>query len=996
MQSRLNNQFSEYVDRIQQVVSSTMLVFILFILLLNPLQTRAQMPQIDVRWYEEVMKTMTLDEKLGQLFMVAAYSNKGVEHTKEIEKMIEKHHLGGLIFFQGDPLKQAYLTNYFQSLSKVPLFIGQDAEWGLAMRIQPTVKYPYQLTMGALQDDQLIFEMGRQLGKQCKALGVHINFAPVADVNVNPNNPIINFRSFGENPKAVARKALYYAMGMQEEQVLACAKHFPGHGDTDADSHKELPVILHNRARLDSVELYPFRYLSENGVASVMSGHLFVPALDNRTNRPSSLSKSVITDLLKKEYGFRGLVITDAMNMKGVRNHFLAGDGELEAFLAGNHILLFPGNVEISINRIKKALADGLVSMEEIDTRVREILRWKDWAGLAYYKPIDTENLKAALFPPQADTLNYKIAQKSITLLQDKSGILPVSSSASPVFVIMGKSMPDDFVKQLKQAFDNPEIIYIPRGSAAASYQTYLNKIKSKKNVFITVHNPSIWSPRSFNKDAGEYQYFGIPQREINFILQAQENAAVCPIFFCNPYILKQFGKMNSGIMAYEDEIWFHQAVIEVIKGAIPAEGKLPVSAGIFPYGTGGLSMKTEMKEVKPPVQDVPVMKQGGLNTNKFKEIDRIAQSVVDDRAAPGCRVLVLKNGEAVYDKSFGYHTYERKERVKPNDLYDLASITKVAATTLAIMKLYEDKKILLDDKLSKHLAWLRNSNKENITIRQVLMHESGLPAWVPFYKESMVDYDNVYSHYEDSLKCLEIAQDMFILPEYRFQIYEKIRSLPLNAKKYVYSDLGMIILKELVEQVSKEPFDYYLTETFYKPMGLQNMTFNPLTCMDKSCIIPTQNDQLFRKQLVHGYVHDPGAAMLGGISGHAGLFASAYDLAAIGQMLLNNGTYNGHRFFDLATIVYFTSKQHYHNRRGLGWDKPELTGKISPASQKASPKCFGHTGFTGTAFWVDPEHQLVYVFLSNRIYPDEENRKLISGNYRTRIMDVIYEAMGK
>jgi len=939
---------------------------------------------IDVRWYEHTIKQMTLDEKIGQLFMVAAYSNKDEAHTKEIEDLIRNYKIGGLIFFQGSPLKQAYLTNYYQEISTYPLFIGIDAEWGLDMRIKPSMKYPYQLTLGSLDNDSLIYEMGKQIGLQLKTLGIHINFAPVADINNNPANPIINFRSFGENKYKVAEKAWAYANGMQDVGVLACAKHFPGHGDTDSDSHKELPVIPYSRERLDSLELYPFQYLIRRDIAAVMLGHLYVPSLDNRPSRPSSLSKTVVTDILKNEMEFRGLAITDAMNMKGVRNAFPAGKGELEAFLAGNHIILFPENIPSAIEQIKKAIKDGSISIEELNTRVMEILKWKERAGLSHYRPIDIQSLQKNLFPSEADSLIKSIAEQSIILLKDANGMLPLGANPKTkiTLIVLGNERPEDYFQKAKKELASVEVIFIKRGSAWDAYQNIINKRTEGMHYVISIHQPKIWNNKNY----------GFTDNEIKFMQNMNNLSQSTLVFFSNPYILDKFKTLKTAVIAHEDGIPFQLAVIDLLKGKIPFKGIMPVSIGGFKSGEGS-SIKTIEK-----TQTNPTIKTGGsshkIDINKLKSIDTIAMELVSKHAAPGCRVLVLYKGKNIYDLSYGYHTYDKKEPVNPYDLYDLASVTKVAATTLAVMKLYEDGKLKLDDKISKYLVWTRKSNKENITIRQLLLHESGLPAWLPFYKNTLgVMFDSLYKKRADDMYCVPVADRLFMNSDYRYEIYTQIVEAPLGPKKYVYSDLGMILLKEIIEQASGEPFEWFLHENFYGPMGLDNITFNPLCCYDRDRMAPTQYDQTFRMQLVQGYVHDPCAAMFGGVSGHAGLFSTAYDLAAIGQMLLNGGEYNGTQILKPSTIKLFTSKQSSISRRGLGFDRPEFVAKLSPSSKLASEKTFGHTGFTGTCIWVDPEYDLVYVFLSNRIFPDEENKELIKGNYRTRIQDLIYNA---
>lgn len=939
--------------------------------------------QEHIDWANQTLKTLTLEQKIGQFFMIAAYSNKGNAHIASVEKLIRNHDVGGLIFFQGDPLKQAYITNYYQEISALPLFIGIDAEWGLDMRIKPTIKYPYSMALGALQDNSLIHEMGSQIGLQCNALGVHINFAPVADINNNPSNPIIGFRSFGENRYKVAEKSWAYAQGLQSKGVLACAKHFPGHGDTDLDSHKELPTLLFKRNRLDSLELYPFRYMAQKGLASVMIAHLNVPVYERK---PTSLSHKWVTGVLKNELGFKGLAITDALNMKGVQNfsNWSAGEVELQALLAGNHILLFPDKIEAAVNQIKNAIAQGIITNEEIDNRVREILKWKAFAGLNSYKPIDLTTLQENLFPTHADPLLKSIAAQSITLLSDDHGMLPLKSNVhiAKTFIILAKEEPVEYISKINKVYQNPEIILIKRGSNWDAYQKRLQSTSDHKQYIVSVHQPSIWSSTGSK--------FGVGVNEIKFIQRMNALRKSCIVFFTNPYILNNFSGLKTAVLAYQDDFWFEFMVPELLNGDRDFLGYIPVSTLDYP-ALHGISV---LKGLRPSASQSG--STGSINTLKLQKIDPILQEIVSKKAAPGGRVLVTHRGNIVYDQSFGHHTYETSEPVKPADLYDLASVTKVAATTLAIMKLYEDRKLALDDPIAQYLPWVRGTNKANITIREILLHESGLPAWIPFYQETLgLFYDSLYASSESDAYCVEVADLFYLHEEYRFEIYQRIIHAPRGPKKYLYSDLGMILLKEVIEQASGEPFDWYLQTQFYKPLGMSNTLFNPKCCFELNRIVPTQNDLMYRRQLVHGYVHDPCAAMLGGFSGHAGLFSCAYDLAVLGQMFVQGGSFNGQRVLQKATIELFTSKQRQGSRRGLGWDRPEWGTGPSPASKKASYTTFGHTGFTGTAFWVDPKNELVYIFLSNRIYPDEENRKLISGNYRTRIQDIIYEALG-
>ena len=930
-------------------------------------------------WEVQMLDSMSLEEKIGQLFMVAAYSNKDAAHVSEIEKLISNYHIGGLIFFQGKAKKQLELTNYYQDLSKVPLLIGIDGEWGLNMRLKDTRKYPYQMTLGSLKEDALIYEMGAEIGQECNAMGIHINFAPVADINNNSNNPIINFRSFGENKEKVANYSLAYARGMQDKKVIACAKHFPGHGDTDTDSHKGLPSLPFSKERLDSIELYPFKHLFSNGVISTMVAHISIPAYDNRPNRAASISDKVVTDLLKKEMGFTGLVFTDALNMKGVSKYYKPGELDLIAFEAGNDILLFPEDVPTAVNEFKKAIQSNRIRIESLNERVRRILYWKKWAGLDEYKAKPINQLDSLLHLPQADVLIQKIADNSVCLVNNYNFVPYTSTSNQLAIVTIGGTKENAFVQEMQKGVDVVSF-QIKKKPSSTDIAILKRQLIRYKDVIFAFQKPSIWSTKSFGYNSTLFS-------SVRSLLRQKKGMLVA---FSNPYVLKNFQAEKNILVAYEDGPEFQKAAANVILGKLASKGTLPVSVGKFKEGNG---IETTLLGAYLP-SSTP--EKEGVNNRLGASIEPLLSDLVEQRAAPGGQVLVARNGKVIYQRAFGYHTYEKKRAVRVDDIYDLASITKVAATTLSIMKLYEEDKIALDDCLGKYLPYLKGSDKYNITIRDVMLHQARLKSWIPFYLETLSSRDSFYSSTSSGSKCVQVADDLYADSSFRNSILEQIKVSPLySRKKYKYSDLGFILLRFVLEGIVKEPLEKFVEHEFYGPLGLTHTTFKPLDKYNGNDIVPTDDDTLFRKQLLKGYVHDPACALLGGVAGHVGLFSNAQEVAVLFQMLLNRGEYKGIRYLKKATVDYFTSKHGYKSRRGIGFDKRENNpSNYMNLSNEVSLQAFGHTGFTGTCVWVDPKYDLVYVFLSNRIHPNQENRTLISGNYRTEIQKKVYEAL--
>lgn len=1002
-----------------KIISITLLILFLGLNLDAQDTLQVEKSEQDI-WVESVMKKMSLDEKIGQLFMIAAYSNKDQQHIDEVSYVINKYKIGGLIFFQGGPIRQAQLTNHYQSITKTPLMIAIDGEWGLGMRLDSTISYPRQMMLGAIQDNSLIYQMGQDIADQMLRLGIHVNFAPVVDVNNNAMNPVINVRSFGEDIENVSNKSIVYMRGMQDGGLIATAKHFPGHGDTDSDSHYTLPTVSHNRARLDSIELYPFQRNFDAGIKGVMIAHLNVPALGTAEDTPTTLTKSVVTDLLQEEMGFGGLIFTDALNMKGATKYYDPGEIESLALQAGNDVLLFPVSVSKAIHKIKKDIRKGKITKERINESCRKVLLAKYDAGLFENEKsnnqVELENLNNDLNKLVYNLTKLDLIQSSMTVIRNENDLLPIKKLKRKKFASLAFSVDSvtKFQNTLSKYAKVDHFIYT-LGSADS-----LKQILSDYDfVFTSIHNTSYWPSKNYK----------VSNDHLNFIADLSEQTKVSLSLFANPYSLRKFDRINqiqSILVGYYDLPETQSAAAQIVFGGLQATGKLPVSINEeYKVGTGiKLKKKLRLQYGTP--------EQAGIDSEKLYKIDSISQSAMDSMATPGCRVLVARKGIVFYDKAFGYHTYLKQNPVKENDIYDIASITKIASTIPTLMKLYEDSVFSIDSKLSDYLPELDTTNKGDLVIKDILTHQARLNGWIPFYYSTLktlyADQDllnnkfteefpyklgnhafmakntifeeGYYSYYPKDGFNTQIAKDFYTLDSYPDTIYDKIRSSNLlETKSYRYSDLGYYYFYKIIENKTKAKFQDYVDSTFYQELGAYRTSFLPLNKFDKSEIVPTENDQVFRKQLLQGYVHDPGAAMLGGVCGHAGLFSTAGDLAKLMQMFLNGGEYGGIRYFDSTTVSLFTTSPFLENdnRRALGFDKPQMDySKLGPTCQCVSGESFGHTGFTGTIAWADLEEEIVYIFLSNRIHPDQDNSKLIRMNVRTDIQEVVYDAIIK
>ena len=944
------------------------------------------------KWVDSIYNSLSDKQRVAQMFMVAAYSNLNEAHYQELEDMIRQYNVGGLLFMQGGPGRQVNLINRYQKVATTPLLIGMDLEYGLGMRLDSTISFPKQMTLGAIKNDQFIYNLGAEIARQCKLVGVHINFAPVLDINSNPRNPVTGLRSFSEDKAVVAKKGKAYMTGLQDNGIIANAKHFPGHGDTDKDSHYSLPVIKHDLERLQNTELYPFEALMEEGLMSTMVAHMHIPAIDSTENLPSTLSEKLVTGLLKKSMQFDGLIFTDALNMKAVTRYFPSPEVNLMAVKAGNDMLLFPEEVPKSIGLILKSLREGAISWESIEESVKKILRAKYRAGLHRFEPLDHRYILDRLNTPTADLLNQKLYEKSVTIAKNASGALPLRNLETQSFASLsiGHEKGNLFQKTLSKYVNFKHHHISSREKSVEKYDELYHQLKRYKTVVVGVHD-------IFNSPRINY---GTNEVYLNFLNRLQKATRVIVVVFGNPYSLRFFDDIDHVICTYEENKYSLRVAPQIIFGALPAGGHLPVTAS----EEMSIHLGVETKPLGRLAYSLP--EDVGLDSEVLKRIDLIAEEAITDQATPGCQILVAKNGAVVYEKSFGHLTYENNQATTNETVYDLASLTKVVATLQTIMFLYDQGLVDINRKASHYLHDLKGTNKEGMIIKDILMHQAGLLTFIPFWIKTIDEQglkNEIYSTSGSPPFEMEVTPEIYGLHTLQDSLWHWIKSSDLRPLKkgrdkfdYKYSDLGFFILHRLAEKLLNQRMDEFLEQNFYQPLGMNFLSYMPLKKYGKEIIAPTEYDNYFRNALIHGTVHDPGAAMMGGIAGHAGVFGNANDIAKIMQMTLQDGIYGGTQYLRPGTVKKFAKRQSEDNRRGLGWDKPELEDDNGPTSLFTSPGTYGHTGFTGTAAWVDPTHDLIYIFLSNRIYPTANNFKLIKKNIRTRIQDIIYQAIIK
>ena len=981
-------------------------------------------------WVDSLMRALTPDQRVAQLFMVAAYSNRQRIDEDSVSALVQQYGVGGLIFFQGGPVRQARLLNRYQGQARVPLLVALDGEWGAGMRLDSIEKFPYQMSLGAVAgaDTALFYDMGREVARQFRRLGMHVNFAPVVDVNNNAANPVIGFRSWGENPAAVTRASREYMRGMQDAGILAVAKHFPGHGDVDTDSHLALPLVRVDRRRLDSLELPPFRGLIASGLGGVMVAHLNVPALDS-TGVPTTLSRPVITGFLRGRLGFKGLIFTDAMNMKGVISQYPAGEADVRALQAGNDVLEFSKNVPLALRMVRAAVDSGRISQQEIDQHCRRVLALKQWAGLNHYRPVDLKNLVADLNPPHAQYLSHRLTELSLTLLRNQKSLLPLRrlDTLRVATLVLGGAPRDttDFQRAVAD--------YVPTAHFHAPASPTLDELTRLREA-LKPYNLVLVSLQGLGRLPATN--FGITPED-NLLLRelvGQHQTLVLSVFGSAYAVAKvrDLDRAAAVVLAYQESPDAQSLAAQLIFGGVGAQGTLPVTvSNALPRGfglttDGGLRLRYAHPE------DV------GLDGRLEARIDSLVGQALAAQAVPGCQVVVARRGTVVLRKSYGNQTYAgfagneqsamSNYRWKPkaagqkksaahsslliahssltsprpvanDDLYDLASLTKLLAAAPALLQLEQAGKFNPDSTLGNYFPFLRGTDKAGLKMRDVLAHQARLQAFIPFWQELRKPSGALRRRYfraDSSARFpLPVARGLWASRRLPARINREIGASPLNAQPgYVYSDLSFMLYPQLVRARTGLAFEDYLQQQVYRPLGATTLGFRPARRFPLARLVPTEVDSAFRRQLLHGTVHDEGAALLGGVSGHAGLFGDANDVAKLVQTYAWGGRYGGQQLFDPKLLAEWTRCQFCpDNRRGLAFDRPAASPALNFAPG-SSPAAYGHTGYTGTAFYVEPKYDLVVVFLSNRVHPTRRNNKISELGLRTGIMQVAIESV--
>lgn len=951
------------------------------------------------RWVDSVYNSLSPKERIEQLFIPMVNPAAGATSRNSIKLLVAGNHVGGLLFSAGTIAEFADLTSYAQSLSKVPLLMTLDGEWGLSMRVKDTPRFPHNMGLGAIANERLLYDYGREVARECHLIGVQVNFAPVLDVNSNPDNPVIGYRSFGEDPKRVASMGIAYSRGLEDGGILAVGKHFPGHGDTSTDSHKTLPTVTHDKKHLQSTDLLPFKRYVDEGLGGVMVGHLNVPALD-ASGAPASLSPAVTTRLLKEEMGFGGLVFTDALAMKGAGSH---QNNCVAALLAGADILLASAHPASDIKAVETAVNKGIITQQSIDAKCRKILAYKYALGLANPPAVIQNGLKRKLNSDQADAINRRLAAASITAVFNKSDLLPLKDIDNKSIAVVSLGAPtDNKFSEFCRKYAKVDLY----GDNSHLSDARIAEIKNHDIIIIAIFNDRASTRETFSK--------------------FKNSKGIIPVFFVNPYKMSKFTPSLNGIgtlvTAYDDTPYTREYAAQALFGGIDVTGRLPVNLkGLAPIGSGVKLPKTRLGYSTPTV--------GGIAAWLTDSIDSLVNVGLRTKAFPGCQVLVARKGNVLLNKNYGDLDYLNQQPVTDATIYDLASVSKAAGTLPGIMLAYDRGLFNLDDRVSKHVPGLRKTDKENITVKELLFHESGLPASLNMF-DIMMDtstytgklitpkktasnsikianraYGNasaklrsdITSHHHSSSTPNEAAKGIFVGKHTFDTIMSRIYNAKLRKNKsYNYSCLNFALLMDMEQRLSATPHDKWTHEHLFSPLGMYRTSYRPLSNGHKTTqIAPTEHDTFLRKQTLRGYVHDELANMSGGVQGNAGLFSTADDLSKICQMWLNGGTYGGKRILSENTVSLFTTLKSPNSRRGLGFDKPDmLKPDSSPTTPLASAETYGHLGFTGTCFWVDPSNELIFIFLTNRINPTRDNPAFSKLNIRPKLLDLVYRAL--
>jgi beta-glucosidase-like glycosyl hydrolase/CubicO group peptidase (beta-lactamase class C family) len=923
-------------------------------------------------WVESTLRKMSVDEKIGQVLFATyhgSFTSTDAAAYAQMLHCVNDLHVGGFInITQGSPLgivkSQAYptavLMNQLQAKAKFPLLVGADFERGTAMRLDEGTSFPTAMALAAAGNPRDAYTMGKVTALEARAVGIHWIYAPDADVNNNPGNPIINTRSFGEDPVRVAAFVREFVRGVEENGALATAKHFPGHGDTASDSHIDLPVIQANRDRLEHLELVPFRAAIAAGASSIMTGHLSVPALEPDPNTPATLSSRILTGLLRDELHFEGLVVTDAMDMGGITVRYAPGEAAVRAFVAGADALLMPPVPDAAFEGLQNAMKSGRISRERLDASVRRILHAKAKLGLDKDRLVDINAINEKFGHVAWQTEAQEISDRGVTLLRDTQHRLPLDASKPTRALLLAfyadpEPYPaEDLERELRSRFD------------------LLTTLRADTKF---VKADTLKLPPSDSYDVAILALFvRVSDRKGNVDVPAEQAALAEQLFktgkpvitvaFGSPYLIERFPQAETWLAAFGISDVAQISAARALFGEIPVLGHLPVT---IPGVDMKLGFGLELPENPMTLQPTDVRGEAQLQP-AFQVIERAIQ----DKAFPGATVAIGYRGK-VSLHAFGNLSYAANApAVDTHTMYDIASLTKVVATTTLVAKLVEGDfpvPLDLDASVERYLPeWARGPQPEwrrQVTVRHLLTHTSGLPAFKEYWRTSKSKQETLTKIFAEPVE------------------YEP-------GTKEIYSDLGIILMAEIIERLTGRTLDDLAKTYIFTPLAMKDTMFRPPKKL-WPWIAPTEIDNNLRHRLVQGEVHDENAFAIGGVSGHAGLFSTAPDLAAFCQMLLNGGVYAHHRILRRATIAQFTMPQQLSSgTRTLGWAVPTEGGS---SGHYFSTHSFGHTGFTGTSIWIDPDRQLFVVLLTNRVHPTRENQKI--AQVRPAFHDAVMQALG-
>ena len=963
-------------------------------------------------WVDSVFNSLSADARIGQL-IVAAVTPRSNDATRDaVRRLVTQNLVGGLIYEGSTIAEQAEVTNLAQSLAAVPLMITIDGEWGLGMRLKEVPNFQRNLILGALDDDMLLYEYGREVARQCRRMGIQVNFAPVLDVNDNPLNPVIGDRSYGESPELVARHAIAFARGLEDGGVMAVGKHFPGHGSSSEDSHKTLPVINKSMQEINTCELVPFRKFIDAGLSGILTAHLLVPAID-KGKAPTSLSAGCVTDVLRNDLHFDGLIFTDALNMKGA-TQLLKGSPCVNALLAGNDVLLMPENVTDEIAAIKAAIAQGKLSQRVIDERCKKMLRYKYALELTSRQHVNTTDLLSDINSQHATVLKRQLTAGSITVIKNNDDILPIHNLQSRRIAVATIGNEQGTASTFtRRCADYAQVKRYDLSTAGSSSDLAEQLHDGHFNTIIV----EVGNDDESSRDA------------LEAIVKKCKNIIV--VLACKPYEIKHYGTaithkhVKAVVLTYQNNTLAEDYAAQTIFGGNGASGILPISLTFSGkktrYEAGdGIHYAASRLGYSIPAEV-------GLDNRLTAQIDSVCRLGVKQHAFPGCQVIVARHGKVVYKGSWGVIDYGNASKVDDNTLFDLASVSKATGTISGVMKAFDDGKFRLDDKASQYIPGLRDGDKQDITFRDLLYHETGLPAslnmWYMMmdpktYSGALITgaedathtikiMNGSWGHKEAKLRTdilssvktdqfnIAIADGVWGGRVTYDSVMNRIYHAKLGKKKYLYSCCNFSLLADAVQRMTHSPLNYYVNNYIFAPLGAYHTLYRPLSKFSSNQIAYTEKDTYLRRQHIHGYAHDELCAFSGGVQGNAGLFSNANDLAKLLQMWLNGGTYGGARLLKASTVETFLTQKSPNSHRGLGFDKP-IVGNPSASSTcaEASPETIGHTGFTGTCFWVDPKNDMFYIFLSNRVSPTRNNPNFGRISARSHIQSLIYRAI--